>query len=66
MKGKDKQIETNFIDGKDTMDPNDPVFDDDGVIPLKHFDVFYFFFEDSSGKIDHLIGDGNVCYNCDI
>ena len=23
MKGKDKHIETNFIDGKDTMDPND-------------------------------------------
>ena len=43
MKGKDKQIETNFIDGKDTMDPDDPFFDDDGAIPLKHFDVSSFF-----------------------
>ena len=42
MKGKDKQIETNFIDGKDTMDPDDPFFDDDGAVPLKHFDVSYF------------------------
>ena len=57
MKGKDKQIETNFIDGKDTMDP-----DDDGAITLKLFDV-YDFFEDPSEKIDHLIGDGNVCYD---
>ena len=31
------------------------------VIPLTHFDIFDFF-EDPSGKIDHLIGDGNVCY----
>ena len=29
MKGKDKQIETKFIDGKDTMDPDDHFFDDD-------------------------------------
>ena len=65
MKGKDKQIETNFIDGKDTMDLDDPFFDDDGAVPLKHFDV-YDFFEDPSGKIDHLIGDDNVCYDCDI
>ena len=65
MKGEDKQIETNFIDGKDTMDPDDPLFDDDGAVPLKHFDVSDFF-EDPSGKIDHLIGDGNVCYDCDI
>ena len=62
MKGKDKQIETNFIDGKDTMDPDDPFFDNDGVIPLKHFNVLYFF-EDPKGKIDHLIGDGNMCYD---
>ena len=44
------------------MDPDDTFFDDDGAVPLKHFDVFYFF-EDPSGKIDHLIGDGNVCYD---
>ena len=43
MKGKDKKIETNFIDGKDTMDPDDPFFDDDGVVPLKHFDIVSFF-----------------------
>ena len=43
MKGRDKQIETNFIDRKDTMDPNDPFFDDDGAIPLNHFDVYDFF-----------------------
>ena len=57
MKGKDKQIETNFIDGKATMGP-----DDDGAVPLKHFDV-YDFFDDPSGKIDHLIGDDNMCYD---
>ena len=62
MKGKDKKIETNFIDGKDTMDPDDPFFDDDGAVPLKHFDV-YDFFEDPIGKIDHLIGDDNMCYD---
>ena len=62
MKRKDKQIETNFIDGKDTMDPDDHFFDDDGAVPLKHFDV-YDFFEDQSGKIDHLIEDDNVCYD---
>ena len=44
MKGKDKQIETNFIDGKDTMGPDDPFFDDNGAVPLKHFDVYVFFF----------------------
>ena len=65
MKGKDKQIETNFIDRKNTMDPDDPFFDDDGTVPLKHFDVSEFF-EDISIKIDHLIGDDNVCYDCDI
>ena len=43
MKRKDKQIETNFIDIKDTMDPDDPLFHDGGVVPLKHFDVFNFF-----------------------
>ena len=42
MKGKDKHIETNFIYGKDTMDPDNPFFDDDGAVPLKHFDVYDF------------------------
>ena len=62
MKGKDKQIETNFIDEKDTTDPDDPFFDDDGAVPLKHFNVSGYF-EDQSGNFHHLIGDGNVCYD---
>ena len=62
MKGKDKQIETNFIDRKDSMDPDDLFFDDNGAVPLRHFDVSDFF-EDPSGKIDYLIGDDNVCYD---
>ena len=46
------------------MDPDDPFFNDDGVVPLKQFDVSdFFFFEDQSGKFHHLIGDGNVCYD---
>ena len=44
------------------MDPDDPFFDDDGAVPFKHFDVSDFF-EDPSGKIDHLIRDDNVCYD---
>ena len=48
--------------GSVTMDPNDPFFDDDDAVPLKHFDVSNFF-EDPNGKIDHLIGDGNMCYD---
>ena len=75
IKGKDNQIETNFINGQGTMDPDDPyqvslqeannqinnnLIDNDGAIPLTHFDISDFF-EDPSGKIDHLIGDGNVC-----
>ena len=77
IKGKCNQIETNFINGQGTMDPDDPYqvslkeannqiddnfIDNDGVIPLTHFDTSNFF-EDPSGKIDHLIGDGNVCYD---
>ena len=55
MKGKYKHIETNFIEGKNTIDPDDLFFDDDGALPLKHFDVSNFF-EDPSRKNDHLIG----------
>ena len=40
------QIDDNFIDN-------------DGAIPLTHFDISNFF-EDPSGKIDHLISNGNV------
>ena len=43
------QIDDNFIDN-------------DGVILLTHFDISDFF-EDLSGKIDHLISDNNVCYD---
>ena len=75
IKGKGTQIETNFINGQGTMDPDDPYqvslqeannqiddnfIDNDGAILLTHFDSSDFF-EDSSGKIDHLIGDGIVC-----
>ena len=38
--------DVNFIDGDD-------------VVPLTHLDVSNLF-EDPSGKIDHLIGNGNV------
>ena len=77
IKGKCNQIETNFINGQETMDFGDPYqvslqeatneiddnfIDNDDAIPLTHFD-FFDFFEDPSGKIDHLIGDGNVCYD---
>ena len=77
IKGKGNQIEINFINGQGTMDPDDPyqVFlqeannqiddifiDNDGAIHLTHFDISDFY-EDPSRKIDHLIGDGNVCYD---
>ena len=38
--------DANFIDGDD-------------AVPLTHLDVSDFF-EDPSGKIDHLIGNGNI------
>ena len=59
------------------MDPNDPYqaslqeankqiddnfIDNDGAIPLTHFDISNFF-EVPTGKFDHLIDDGNVCYD---
>ena len=65
IKGKGTQIETNFINGQGTMDPNDPYqvslqeannqIDDnfianDGAIPLTHFDISDFF-EDPSRKL---------------
>ena len=58
IKGKSNQIETNFINGQETMDPNDPYqvslqeannqiddnfIDSDGAIPLTYFDIFDFF-----------------------
>ena len=77
IKGKGNQFETNFINGQGTMDLDDPYqvplqesnnqiednfIDNDGAIPSTHFDISDFF-EDLSGKIDHFIGNGNVCYN---
>ena len=46
---KRKEVEMNFIDS-------------DGPIDLTHLDVSDFF-ENPNGKIDHLIGDGNVYYD---
>ena len=36
--------------------------DNDGQVDLTHLDVSDFF-EKPNGKIDHLIGDENVCYD---
>ena len=49
IKVKGKEVEINFIDS-------------DGPMDLTHLDVSDFF-ENPNGKIDHLIGDGNVCYD---
>ena len=49
IKVKGKEVEMNFIDS-------------DGLVDLTHLD-FSDFFENPNGKIDHLIGDGNVCYD---
>ena len=45
-KPKGKKVDTNFIDHENSIDKT-------------HLDVSYFF-EDSNGKIDHLIGDGHA------
>ena len=59
VKGKGKQIETNFISGQGTMDCDANFIDGDDMVPLTHLDVSDFF-EDPGGKIDHLVGNGNV------
>ena len=46
---KRKEVEMNFIDS-------------DGQVDLTYLDVLDFF-ENPNGKIGHLIGDGNVCYD---
>ena len=46
---KGKEVEMNFIDN-------------DGTVDLTHLNVSNFF-ENPNGKIGHLIGDGNVCYD---
>ena len=48
IKDKGKNIEVNFLDD-----------DGDGGVDLTHFDVSDFF-EDPTGNISHLIGDGHV------
>ena len=47
LKGND--VEMNFING-------------DGLVDLTHLDVLDLF-ENTSRKIDHLVGDGNVSYD---
>ena len=59
VKGKGKQIETNFIGGQDIMDCDANFIDGDDAVLLTHFGVSDFF-EDPSGKINHWIGNGNV------
>ena len=49
IKVKRKEVEMTFIDS-------------DGLVDLTHLDVSNFF-ENPNRKIDHLIGDGNVCYD---
>ena len=49
IKAKGKEVEMNFLDS-------------DGPVDLTHLDVLDFF-EILNGKIDHLIGDENVCYD---
>ena len=51
IKDKGKNIEVNFLDD-----------DGDGGVDLTHFDVSDFF-EDHTGDISHLIGDGHVNSN---
>ena len=46
---KGKEVEMNFIDS-------------DGQVDLTHLNVLDFL-ENPNGKIDHLIDDGNVCYD---
>ena len=49
IKAKGKEVKMNFIDSDDPVD-------------LTHLDVSDFS-ENLNGKIDHLIGDGNVSYD---
>ncbi|XP_038984374.1 uncharacterized protein LOC120111398 [Phoenix dactylifera] len=55
LKEKEKGIETNFAE------PSTHFKTSDGV-DITHLDVSDFF-EDPSGRIDHLIGDGSVSFN---
>ena len=57
VKGKGKQIETNYIGSQSTT--NCDFMDGDEALPLTHLNVFDFF-EDPSRKFDHLIGNDDV------
>ena len=46
LKSKGKNVEIDYVDGSDPVD-------------VTHLDISNFF-KDKDGKIDHLIGDGNV------
>ena len=59
IEGKEKQIETNFIDGQGTTDCDANFINGDDAMPLTHLDVSDLF-EDPSGNIDYLIGNDNV------
>ena len=48
-----------LISGQGTMDCDSNFIDGDNAMPLTHLDVFDFF-EDPSGKINHLIGNDNI------
>ena len=56
----DDPYQVSFQEANNQIDDN--FIDNDGAIPLTYFDISDFF-EDPSGKIDHLIGDSNVCYD---
>ncbi|PIN02180.1 hypothetical protein CDL12_25310 [Handroanthus impetiginosus] len=56
LKKKSKSVEVNFTNSINDFD------NDANDIDIAHLDVVDFF-EDPEGKIDHLIGDGNVQNN---
>ena len=45
------------------MDCDANFLDVDDAVPLTHLYVYYFF-EEPSGKVDHLIGNDNVQLSC--
>ena len=60
-KEKGKGIEMNFACHSDLED-HMGYFDTPNGVDITHLDVFDFF-DDPNGKIDHLIGDGDVHTN---
>ena len=61
IKEKGKGIEMNFAHNSDPED-HMGYSDIPNKVDITHLDVSNFF-EDANGKIDHLIGDGNVHTN---